>query len=298
MTTSGLAAPPRAARHRARRPEPQPPPPPTKPSRRERPSFERILGWSLLGSLVLHLLFLLLSPLVVRVGAPAGDVAAVTGEARPFGMEMVIAIPSENAPDEPLPVLQDDRSAPAPALQAPRTPPLDAGTPARPGAAPAQGAPAQDAPARQSSGEALRPGLRDSRLYVTPRQFPDLEKTEHERYMEHLQARIDAVNDSMNVAANRERRTADWTVTDGDGNRWGLSSQGLHVGGLTIPRELLPLPAPTGDNQSLEADRERQRQRDEIQRQQGDSDRRQTGTERTEAIRERENQRRGGGGGS
>jgi hypothetical protein len=297
MTTSGLAAPPRAAPFRASRPEPQPPPPPKR-SPRERPSFERILGWSLLGSLVLHLLFLLLSPLVVRVGVPAGEVASAAGEARPFGMEMVIAIPSENAPDEPLPLVQDDRAAPAPTFQTPAPRPQEPGTPARPGAAPAQSTPAQDAPPRQSSGEALRPGLRDSRLYVTPRQFPDLEKTEHQRYMEHLQARIDAVNDSMNVAANRERRTADWTVTDSDGNRWGLSSQGLHVGGLTIPRELLPLPAPTGDNQSLEAERERQRQRDEIQRQQGASERAQTQRERTDATRERQNQQRGGGGGS
>jgi hypothetical protein len=253
-----------------------------------------VLGWSLLGSIALHFLILLLSPAFVTIGVPEGDVASLSPEARPFGMQAIVAIPSENAPDDPPPTTVDERVLPT--FQAP-APDRPAAT--RPGDTAAPSAPPADPGQRQSSGDALRPGLRDSRLYVNPRnRFPELERTEHERYMEHLQARIDAVNDSMNVAAARERRTADWTVTDGSGNTWGVSSQGLHLGGITVPRELLPLPAPTGDNQSLEAERERQRQRDEIQRQGEASDRRSTQNERRDAVRERANDRRAGSGGS
>jgi len=294
MTTSGLASPPRAASSRASRPESKPPPPPQRRPPRERPSFERVLGWSLLGSIALHFLILLLSPAFVTIGVPGGDMASLAPEARPFGMQAIVAIPSEDAPDDPPPTTVEERVLPT--FQAPAP---DRPTATRPGDSPAPFTPTADPGQRQSSGDALRPGLRDSRLYVNPRnRFPELEKTEHERYMEHLQARIDAVNDSMNIASARERRTSDWTVTDGSGNTWGVSSQGLHLGGITVPRELLPLPAPTGDNQMLEAERERQRQRDEIQRQGEASDRRNTQNERRNAVRDRGNQGRSDNDGS
>jgi hypothetical protein len=145
----------------------------------------------------------------------------------------------------------------------------------------------------------LRPGFRDQRLYVTPSPLPARpQQTPYDEYRAHLQARIDAVNDSMGVAARRDARTADWTLTDGSGNRWGLSPEGLHLGGITIPRALLPLPGPTGDNQSLEAERERQRQRDEIQRQADDATRGDTARERIEAIRERVEAERAANGGN
>jgi hypothetical protein len=260
-------------------------------------SYERVLGVSLAVSLLVHLLLLLLSPLLVEVGAPPSEGAEIAAESAPaFGMQAMVVVPSENAPEIPEVV---ETPAEVPRFQAqppPRpVPPQPGATPGPTAPAPGPQTPAAGAP-EGSSRDALRPGFRDPRLYVAPQQFPELQKTEHERYMEHLQARIDAVNDSMRVAANRERRTSDWTVTDGSGNRWGLSPDGLHLGGMTVPRELLPLPAATGDNQSLEADRERQRQRDEIQRQEDDRERRRIQQERTRAIEENRRQGSGDGG--
>jgi hypothetical protein len=241
-----------------------------------------VLAWSLAVSVVVHLILLLLSPLLIQVGTPPGELASA-GEEIPgrFGLEMIVPIVSETAPDQPVPQVDEpDPLVPAPT----QTQPTQA--PAPPGAQPGPAAPVDEAPPGSGTiQDALRPGFRDSRLYVTPRRFPELERSDHERYMDHLQARIDAINDSMSVAASRERRTADWTITDGDGNRWGLTPEGLHLGGFTVPSSLLPLPRATGDNQSLEADRERQRQREEIRRQEEAAERRRVQEERIDATR-------------
>lgn len=283
MSTSGLARPPRAARPRVHLP---PTPPPRFQPPRPRNSFERVLAWSILVSVVAHLLVLLLSPLFVRVDVPPGATASAPVQpSEAFGLEAIVAIPSENAPEQP--VARDEP------VQRPPTPPRSlprAQTPT-PSAVPTPSAAPGDQP-RRSANDALRPGYRDARLYVVPNQFPELEKTEHEVYMEHLQARIDALNDSMMVASNRERRTSDWTYTDKDGDKWGLSPDGLHLGGVTIPRAVLPLPGATGDNTQIMEERERQRQRDEIQRQEEDRERTETQNERIEETRRARDQAR------
>src|SRR5690606_22410193 len=105
-----------------------------------------------------------------------------------------------------------------------------------------------------------------------------------DRYREHLQARIDAMNDSI---YGRRGPNTDWTVRDGSGNRWGVSEDGVHLGPVTIPRALVPVPSASGTNQDLEAERERMRQREEIQRQEADRERREALQESRERAAER-----------
>lgn len=288
MTTPGLATPPKAARPRVTRPSSRPPPPPPlevpNPPRR---SFERVLGWSLAISVLAHLLLLLLSPIFIRVDVPPGAAAVSDAEAPDaFGMEMIVAIPSANAPEDPVVEQREDPVVP-------RFVPPERATPAPPGAGPSPAPTGGDQPERSAT-DALRPGYRDARLYVAPRDYPDLELTEHERYMRHLEARIEALNDSMAIAANRERRTSDWTVTDRNGNKWGLDGDGLHLGGVSVPRELIPNPRSTGDNATIQAGRERDRQREEIQRQEQDRQRRETQDERIQSTRDAADQGAGG----
>ena len=288
MTTPGLATPPKAARPRVTKPEsrPPPPPPPVAPTPPRR-SFERVFGWSLAISILAHLLLLLLSPIFIRVEVPPGA-GAVSETETPdaFGLEMIVAIPSENAPE--IPVAEQPDEPVVPRFVQPDRPAF-----VPPGAVQPPSPVAGDQP-RQPASDALRPGYRDSRLYVAPREFPNLELTEHERYMVHLEARIDALNDSMAVAANRERRTADWTVTDRNGNKWGLDDDGLHVGGVTVPRGLIPNPRSTGDNATIQAGRERDRQREEIQRQEQERQRRETQDERIQSTRDAADRARSG----
>lgn len=151
------------------------------------------------------------------------------------------------------------------------------------GAAAPPGA-AQGGAGATGAGGRLRPGFRDPRLYVGPSALPPAREGtagNHERYMESLTRRIEASNDSAGMAT-REPNT-DWTVRDRDGNRWGLSEEGLHLGPITIPDELVPRPAATGSNQKLEEEREEQRRRDEIRRQEEARARR---AEQERAIRE------------
>ncbi|MEX0912064.1 MAG: hypothetical protein WD737_01330 [Gemmatimonadota bacterium] len=242
-----------------------------------------MLAWSLFISIVAHLLLLVVSPVIFRFEVPGGGAATASdASARPFGLEAIVAIPSDNAPEFPAAEEQPEE----PVVEDAGPPQQATDQPAQPGQAPpADAAPGGAAPGG-SARDVLRPGYRDPRLYAPTNEFPELQQTEHERYMEHLRARLEAVNDSLTGAAGRNQRTSDWSITDRDGNRWGLSPDGLHLGGFTVPRELLPLPGPTGDNRTLEAERERLRMRDEIQRQEEAGERARTQDERIEAIRD------------
>jgi hypothetical protein len=293
MTTSGLAAPSRAAPRRSPRPRPGPSRA-APPAARDRGSFERILAWSLAASVFAHLLVLLFSPLFIQtVNPPAGAVGTTPRQASDFGLEMVIAIPSENAPE--IPVVEAPPSE-QPLFETPAARPETGGT--QPADGPVAPGPVETQPSPGRAGDGLRPGTRDPRLYVRPNPLGSIDnRSDFERYNEHLQARLDAVNDSMGIAAARNSQTSDWTVTDAAGNRWGLSPEGLHLGGVTIPAPLLPRPAPTGDNASREAAREEQRQREDIQRQEADRERRDTQQERTDATRAAQDAQRQGQGG-
>lgn len=292
MTTPHLAPPrPDAAPRDPVAPR-VPPPPPRARNPNPRIAYGRALRWALLVSAATHAVLLLLTGDFLTI-----DPLATRGRAAPdpetfAGLEWVVPVPEGAEGDSPPAAPAEEEPAEVRDREVPtvlRVRPGEAEPePTAPAAAPG-GTPAGQGSAR----DALRPGYRDPRLYVDPKALgvQGEQQSSHEKYMEHLQARIDAVNDSMGAAAAREQAAKDWTFRDKNGKRWGLSEDGLHLGGLTVPRALVPLPGPTGDNQSLEAAREQQRQRDEIRRQEEAGERRDTLRERARAIRER-----GGGG--
>jgi hypothetical protein len=289
MLTSGRTRPYRTHAPPGRMPEPPPRPPRAVRPSRPQVSYERVFGIGILASALFHLLLFVLFPDLVRIGVMPGGAAAP--EERVLArneIQLLNPVASESAPEVPV----EEAAPPTPDRPVPARPPPAAPRPGPPAAAPTE-TPAAAGPG--SARDALRPGFRDSRLYVAPQEIVPDRRTDHERYMEHLQARVDALNDSIQSGLP----VTDWTVTDRDGKRWGLSPEGLHLGGVTVPRALLPLPAATGDNAQLERAREQQRQRDEIQRQEAERERRETREERIRATRERqeaERRRRGGGG--
>jgi hypothetical protein len=245
---------------------------PSAPPRRRR--SRDVLPWALAGSVLLHLVLLLLSPLVLRLGPPPGEVEGERALARPELRALEIAQARALTPE-----------APPPAASAP---PRERVLVPVPGPATGQPLPgeARSAPPAESPPPGLRPGPRDPRLWIAPRELPPPpELSEHEVYMERLRARLDAVNDSMGMGAPN----TDWTTTDAAGRRWGLSPAGVHLGGITIPRELLPIPM-TSSEREAEV-RERQRQREEIQRDEAERERR-----RILRERERVPRRESGGG--
>lgn len=46
---------------------------------------------------------------------------------------------------------------------------------------------------------------------------------------------LESMNDSAMIEAERAQRFTDWTYTDDDGGRWGVSPGRLHLGDLSIP---------------------------------------------------------------
>lgn len=287
MSSPTLAPPPREVRPRAPSPagatHSSAATIPVRPlHRRQRDPFGRVLARALAISIAAHVVILLVSPLFIRVGDPPGDPAADAaspGGRAESGLRAITPIPTEGAGAGEAPPVVAERQ-PISVAPTPSDTRANASLADRPADRP--DAPAVAPPAESGSGVGLRPGYSDPRLYVNPEPIPLAnDQTRHERYMEHLAARIEALNDSTYGGPN-----TDWTVRDDEGRRWGLSEDGLHLGGVTIPRFLLPLPGATGTNQTIEEQRERQRQRDEIQRQEADRERDRIREERARAIRE------------
>lgn len=132
--------------------------------------------------------------------------------------------------------------------------------------------------------ERLKPGYRDTRLYVD-QDIERLKETDTRsdiaRYRERLQAAIESSNDS--AWAQGLHPNTDWTRRDSEGRKWGVDEKGVHLGGITIPRALIPTPRSSGTNATVEAARQKEKDHQAIQEQEAERERRRV---QAEAIRE------------
>ena len=107
-------------------------------------------------------------------------------------------------------------------------------------AAPGQGGGGVPAPNNGRGGrgytaaERLRPGYNDRRLWSA---LPDaiVRLSGQQLAQLELDMAIAAIADSVSVLAEAGRRATDWTYTDDQGRRWGVSPGQIHLGGITIP---------------------------------------------------------------
>jgi hypothetical protein len=130
----------------------------------------------------------------------------------------------------------------------------------------------------ETPAERLRPGFSDPRIWAPlPEQYRTLSPEQREEVL--IATRFQAWNDSVAAAAAAEAAMRDWTFTDGDGDRWGVSDGQLHLGGLTIP---LPFTM-----QGSSAQRDYMRSFDEMSRHGATALIQQSVRERQEAIRAR-----------
>ena len=82
--------------------------------------------------------------------------------------------------------------------------------------------------------ERLRLSEGDPRLWAPI--DPSLFEPSPEQLLElRILAAIESVNDSAFAEAERMRQTMDWTHTDEDGNKWGISPGKIHLGDIEIP---------------------------------------------------------------
>jgi hypothetical protein len=160
--------------------------------------------------------------------------------------------------------------------------------PGGPGGVPG-GEPGAAGPRRSGPG-GLGPEFGDPRLVVRPTAVPQAPVEDVDRYRRHFEGRIQAINDSVAGEAERIRRANDWTVTDRNGNRWGIDGRGVVANGKHIPTPRPGFGRPQRDRED-EARRERL-QRAEIDRQAETIERERHLRERGEAIRQREDRER------
>jgi hypothetical protein len=145
-----------------------------------------------------------------------------------------VALPIEREPPPdpatqaaaPMPVeLTDSLAAPSPDPGGVAPSPVDAAGAPRPLVI---GGP------RRPVAERLRPGQGDRRLYVPlPEEIVGLSAEQLAQL--DLDLAIAEVMDSVAAAEAAGRRATDWTYTDSQGRRWGVSPGQIHLGGITIP---------------------------------------------------------------
>jgi hypothetical protein len=138
-------------------------------------------------------------------------------------------------------------------------------------------------------GERLRPGYRDSRLYVD-QEIERLKtadtRSDIQKYRERLHSLIEASNDS--AWAQGSHPNTDWTVKDGSGRpKWGWDENGVYVGGVHIPKQLVPRPTTTGTNATIEAERQKEKDRQAIQAQEAARERKRIQDQAIKETRER-----------
>jgi hypothetical protein len=195
------------------------------------------------------------------------------------GIEVWLLPPPEPPPPEPVPYVPPAPAGVAggPAVELVQPNLADIGTGIDLTLPPLEGLPGYYG--GETSAERLQPGFRDGRLFgPLPEEFRTLTPEQREEIL--IATRFGAWNDSAAAAAAAEAAMRDWTFTDGDGDRWGVSDGQLHLGGLGA----IPLPFAV---QGSASQRDYLRTFDEMQRQGASALIQQSVRERQEAIRAR-----------
>ncbi len=175
---------------------------------------ERAVAVGLIASVLIHILFVRLSPLIIRYLEPDIVFYVPTPVVMPEqGMRVVDVVVVEGPVVEP--VLQPE----------PEELPTEAEVEPTPFV---------------SAAERLRPRVGDWRLWIVPRILRRTDLTPAERAAEvraRLYAILEAYDDSMAAELARELERLDWTIGE-EGEEWGISPGKIHLGGITLP---LPL---------------------------------------------------------
>lgn len=182
-----------------------------------------------MASLVLHALAVLLSRHLFTVAVPYRDAAppTATRPTAPPGLRVYdIRTVAEPTPPVEEQIAQERQEAPS--RVSPTTPETEA--------APGEAAEAGPADRMLSPAERLRPrDIGDHRLWAPLPWVVEEPASPAEVATEHLARRIGELNDSLAAEADAARRAMDWTFKGKDGKRWGISPEGIHLGGITLP---------------------------------------------------------------
>jgi hypothetical protein len=194
---------------------------------RSRANYPKALWVSLGISALLHLFVILLYPsLLVRAPSFFSPVYGPSAEALgPEGTRLVNLL---ELPEPPDPEVIPPEEEPEP--EVPELPVQEE----RPGEEENPGGVQEGPPTGPTAAERLRPRAGDLRLWAPV--DPEIIALSEEEIMRLLlSAELEGVADSMALAEEMARRGLDWTYTDDEGKRWGISPGVLHLGDVTLP---------------------------------------------------------------
>jgi len=183
-------------------------------------------------------------------------------------------IDAESAAEEVLEMPPEERDE----IQRPEPPtPGDGARPARSGAEDGLGL---------TNAERLRPREGDPRLWqdFTDRPMPEYLENQFARAEGLIRARLGAMLDSLQLSEEQRRRAVEWLFGEGD-QQWGVTPDGLVLGGMVIPMNvgaLFQAEGPLGRELREEA-----RDLADIQRQDFMTDVQRAQNERLEEMRQR-----------
>ena len=220
-----------------------PTPPPDPGGRGARARERRAVRWGLAISAILHLVAIGIYPILMQDPAadqptlpettpdevlPGFEVLTLRDEAEPE--------PEPPPPDPPVIELQEPDEPDEPEVELPvvEPPPLPIPAPEVDAVVPDEADDPEDEADRRTIAERLRPGPADARLWSEL--LPETSSlSDSERANLLLEGMLQSFNDSVAVAAALRGQMEDWTFTDDEGRRWGLSPGRLHLGDFSIP---------------------------------------------------------------
>lgn len=109
-----------------------------------------------------------------------------------------------------------------------------------PGDAEAEGDAETDDDGFLTNAEKLQPKEGDERLYPEYErdQIPEyLAENPYARYEGEIRARLSMMLDSLNLSERQRREALEW-LSGEEGEEWGVSEEGIHLGGVVIPIDL------------------------------------------------------------
>ncbi len=184
----------------------------------------RALAVGIGASAALHIGVIALYSVVITQWSPRETLLAVDSPSRVFSDMRIVRVieiePTDLTAEPP-----DDPSQPTAEFQ-PEV--ADVGLPVP------DGVDFDEPPGGRRASEVLRVRSSDARLWREA--MPELfELTDAERMQLQLAGRLEEWTDSVAEVVAAELALTDWTTTDDQGRRWGISPGQLHLGDITLP---------------------------------------------------------------
>lgn len=240
----------------------------------------RRLVWTAIGfSAVLHLIAIAIYPVLfdrLRPEAVSFPLDPETSEPQGIELMQLVELDDSEAGEPP----EEPEYAADPVVPGMRfdLPPLN------------EGVEVELAPPPSNAAERLRPNLTNTRLWAPlSRVLGELTPARREELL--VSGRLQEWYDSVRVAEDEERALTDWTFTDDEGGRWGVSDGRIHLGDYSLP---LPFDFGVTPSERAEVNR-RLDQWEAIERQGRRMEIRDSWRARSEAIRERRDRERAAG---